>query len=147
MTEHEFISQTFIGEKASCRHWIKILIKLENMEEECPILQKSIYEWERWMGMINIRLVIAITSEKLRDRCSVLQWVQCIWLLISCFGFFVCQVFRKSGKTKFVFLYLSIYPYAHSLSICSLLWVCTCVCMCVHTLIHSVVQLLGPHEL
>ena len=100
----------------------------------------GIHIWvgKRWMGMINIRLVIAITSEKLRDRCTVLQWVQCIWLLISCFAFlFVCQIFRKSGKIKFVFLYLSIYPHTHSLFVASTLGAYVCVCVCARTHTHS----------
>ena len=109
----------------------------------------GIHIWvgKRWMRMINIRLVIAITSEKLRDRCTVLQWVQCIWLLISCFAFlFVCQIFRKSGKIKFVFLYLSIYPHTHSLFVASTLgaYVCVCVCARTHTLTQSWPTLWGP---
>ena len=76
---------------------------------------------------------------EIEDGCTVLQWVQCIWLLISCFAFlFVCQIFRKSGKIKFVFLYLSIYPHAHSLSICSFYFGCVPVCVCVHA--HSFTQ-------
>ena len=83
---------------------------------------------------------------EIEDGCTVLQWVQCTWLLISCFAFlFVCQIFIKSGKIKFVFLYLSIYPHTHSLSICSFYFGCVPVCVCVYTHTHSLscVQLFG----